>query len=99
MRGKYRAAEYARPSPTRLSREQKLLIDQQLQAQEGSLAGATHRLATSGDVDQSLETMGIASVVLDQSSRPREPEKKEPDAQSDAAVQAILTILNQPTPQ
>jgi hypothetical protein len=94
-----RAAEYTRPSPTRLSPEQKLLIDQQLLASEASLAGATHRLATSGNVDQSLETMGIASVVLDQSSKPKDPEKKEDDPKSDAAVQAILTILNQPPPQ
>lgn len=90
-----RAAEYTRPSPTRLSPEQKLLIDQQLQAREE----AGRRLASSGQVDGSLEGMGIASIVLDQSTRPREPEKKDADPQSDAGVQAILTILNQPPPQ
>jgi hypothetical protein len=94
-----RAAQYARPSPTRLSPEQKLLIDRQLQAREESLADATHRLATSGDSDNSLDSMGIASIVLDQGTRPREPEKKEPDPQQDPAVQAILTVLNAAPPQ
>jgi hypothetical protein len=90
-----RAAEYVRPSPTRLSPEQKLMVDQQLQAREE----AVRRLANSGQVDGSIEGMGIASIVLDQSTKQKEPEKKPPDAPSDAAVQAILTILNQVPPQ
>ena len=95
-----RAAQYARPSPTRLSPEQKLLIDRQLQAREESLADATNRLATSGDADNSLDGMGIASIVLDQGNKPAEqPEKKSPDPLQDPAVQAILTILNAPPPQ
>lgn len=89
-----RAAEYARPSPTRLSPEQKLLADQQLQAREE----AVQRLANSGEVDGSMEGMGIAAIVLDR-TKPSEPEKKPPDAQSDAAVQAIMTILTQAPPQ
>jgi hypothetical protein len=93
-----RAAQYARPSPTRLSPEQKLLIDRQLQAREESLADATHRLATSGDADNSLDGMGVASIVLEQGSKPTEPEEKGPDPQQDPAVQAILTILNAPPP-
>ena len=90
-----RAAEYVRPSPTRLSPEQKLMVDQQLQAREE----AVRRLANSGQVDGSIEGMGIASIVLDQSTKQNEPEKKPPEAQSDAAVQAIMTILNQAPPQ
>jgi len=90
-----RAAEYVRPSPTRLSPEQKLMVDQQLQAREE----AGRRLANSGQVDGSIEGMGIASIVLDQSAKQNEPEKKPPDAQSDATVQAIMTILNQAPPQ
>jgi hypothetical protein len=90
-----RAAEYVRPSPTRLSPEQKLMVDQQLQAREV----AARRLANSGQVDGSIEGMGIASIVLDQSTKQNEPEKKPPEAQSDAAVQAIMTILNQAPPQ
>jgi hypothetical protein len=90
-----RAAEYVRPSPTRLSPEQKLMVDQQLQAREE----AARRLANSGQVDGSIEGMGIAAIVLDQSTKQNEPEKKPPEAQSDAAVQAIMTILNQAPPQ
>lgn len=90
-----RAAEYVRPSPTRLSPEQKLLADQQLQAREEAL----RRLASSGEVDGSMEGMGIAAIVLDQSTKRNEPEKKPPDAQSDAAVQAIMTVLTQSPPQ
>ena len=37
--------------------------------------------------------------VLDQSTKQNEPEKKPPEAQSDATVQAIMTILNQAPPQ
>ena len=85
-----RAAQYSRPSPTRLSPEQKLLIDQQLQANEE----ASRRLATSGEVDGSLEGMGIASIVLDR-NKPDEPEKKpQPDPEAAAAAQAVLAIIN-----
>jgi len=84
-----RAAQYSRPSPTRLSPEQKLLIDQQLEAREE----AARRLANSGEVDGSLEGMGIASIVLDQ-NKPEEPETKQPDPEAAAAAQAVLAILN-----
>jgi len=86
-----RSAEFTRASPTELSPEQKLLIDQQMLARESDLSTVTRRLASSGDPN-SIEGMGVASVVLTQ-NRPEEPKKPDHDAQTDAAIQAIVTVL------
>ena len=86
-----RSAEFTRASPTELSPEQKLLIDQQMLARESGLSTVTRRLASSGDPN-SIEGMGVASVVLTQ-NRPEEPKKPDHDAQTDAAIQAIVTVL------
>lgn len=92
-----RSAEFTRPSPTELSPEQKLLIDQQLLARESDLSTVTRRLADSGDPN-SIEAMGVASVALTQ-NRPEEPKKPEQDAQTEAAIQAIVTVLGVQPPQ
>ncbi|MGN6155367.1 MAG: hypothetical protein ACTHN4_06500 [Sphingomicrobium sp.] len=92
-----RSADYARPSPTELSPEQKLMIDQQLLASEDSLSSATRRLANSGDPN-SIEAMGVASVVLTQ-NQPEAQKKPELDPQADAAIQAIISTLNVAPPQ
>lgn len=86
-----RSAEFTRASPTELSPEQKLLIDQQMLARESDLLTVTRRLASSGDPN-SIQGMGVASVVLTQ-NRPEEPKKPDHDAQTDAAIQAIVTVL------
>jgi hypothetical protein len=91
-----RAAEYRRPPPTRLSPEQKLMIDQQLRAEED----ATQRLVQSGDSGNNLESMGIASVVLDRQNREEEAKKDEQDQQNQAAMQALVNVLQAtPPPQ
>jgi hypothetical protein len=89
-----RSAEFAKPSPSELSPEQKLLIDQQLLAREGDLSSATRRLANSGDTDNDIAAMGVASVVLARN----QPETKNPeqDPQTDAAIQAFIGALTQP---
>ncbi len=92
-----RSAEFTRPSPTELSPEQKLLIDQQLLARESNLSTVTRRLADTGDPN-SIEAMGVASVALTQ-NRPDEPKKPEKDAQTEAAIQAIVTVLGVQPPQ
>jgi hypothetical protein len=92
-----RSAEFTRPSPTELSPEQKLLIDQQLLARESNLSTVTRRLADTGDPN-SIEAMGVASVALTQ-NRPDEPKKPEQDAQTEAAIQAIVTVLGGQPPQ
>lgn len=91
-----RAAEYRRAPVTELSPEQKLLIDQQLRAN----ADAAQQLARSGDPDNNVDAMGIASIVLTQNKEPKAPDKKQPDPQADAAVQAIIGVLQGgPPPQ
>lgn len=91
-----RSAEFARPSPTELSPEQKLMIDQQMLARE-DLSSATRRLANSGD-PKSIEGMGVAAIVLDQ-GQPKEPKKPDLDPQTNADIQAVLGILTAPPPQ
>jgi hypothetical protein len=89
-----RAAEYRRPAPTELSPEQKLMIDQQLRAEES----ASQRLAQSGNPANNLDSMGIASVVLNQQGKGDEDKKAKQDEQSQAAVQALVTILQSTPP-
>ena len=92
-----RSAEFAKPSPSELSPEQKLLIDQQLLAREADISSATRRLANSGDTDNDIAAMGVASVVLTRNQP--EPKKPEQDPQTDAAIQAFISVLTTQPPQ
>jgi hypothetical protein len=90
-----RADDFARPSPTQLSPEQKLLLDQQLQTENNAVADATRRLASSGHTDNSIESLGVASIVLGQGqAQPEEQPAEEADPATDAAAQAVLQILS-----
>lgn len=91
-----RSADYARPSPTELSPEQRLMIDQQLLARE-DLSTATRRLADSGNPN-TIEGMGVASIVLDQ-GQAKQPKKPEDDPRTAAAIQAVLGALTVQPPQ
>ena len=104
-----RADEYARRERPELSPEQRLLIDQRwgrgaATAGPGrafppaDVAEATRRLATSGEPDESSESFGIASIVLQQSQPAQEPEKKAEDPADNAAVQAIIQLVTQAPP-
>ena len=94
-----RADDYTRPSPTELSPEQKLLIDQHFREQGQDLTEAAQRLAKSGEADDSTESMGIAAIVLQQSApAPEEPDKQK-DPAADAAAQAVMQIISQLPPQ
>ena len=84
-------------TPPQLSPEQKLMIDQKLRSEQG----ASQRLAQSGEPEDDLDSMGIASVVLNQQNGQDESEKKkdEQDQQSQAAIQALITVLqSNPSP-
>jgi hypothetical protein len=91
-----RADEYERPDPTQLSPEQKLLLDQQLRAAGDDIANATQRLANSGKTSDSIDAMGVASVVLDQATR--QPQAKDQDPQNEAATQAVIDFVTQMQP-
>ena len=94
-----RAEDYTRPHPTELTPEQRLLLDQELEYGGDDVADATRRLAKSGEMDSSTESMGIAAIVLRQSAPPpKEPEKPQ-DPATDAAVQAIVQLIMQSPPQ
>jgi hypothetical protein len=94
-----RADDYTRPSPTELSPEQELLIDQHLREQGQDLTEAAQRLAKSGEADDSIESMGIAAIVLQQSAPPQEEPEKPKDPAADAAAQAVMQIISQLPPQ
>ena len=93
-----RADEYARRERPELSPEQRLLIDQRWGRGAADVAEATRRLATSGEPDESSESFGIASIVLQQSQPAQEPEKKAEDSADNAAVQAIIQLVTQTPP-
>jgi hypothetical protein len=90
-----RAAEFVRPDPTTLSPEQRLLIQQRLREDPTSGANAARRLARDGDAD-SLQGLGVASIVL---NRPPAPSEEKPtDPAKDAAAEAaalVTAIINQ----
>lgn len=90
-----RAAQFSRREAPVLSPEQKLLADQQTRESAADFEQAARRLAKSGQTDNSLESLGVASVVL---ASPGEPPKKaeNPDdpAQSEAAQALINAIVN-----
>lgn len=94
-----RADDYTRPSPTELSPEQKLLIDQQLREQTDGVTEAAQKLAKSGEADDSTESMGIAAIVLRQSAPPPEEPDKQKDPATDAAAQAVIQAITQLPPQ
>jgi len=95
-----RAAEFARRDPTALSPEQRIIIEQQLRERGGSFGGAARRLAANGDDARSLESQGVASVVL--RTPPAEPGPAKPDvdpAASEAMTALVNAIVNpQPAP-
>jgi hypothetical protein len=94
-----RADEYQRPSPTELSPEQKLLLAQRWGPGAADAAEAANRLAKSGSPDNSMDSLGVASIVLNQRApADQEPEKKE-DPAVDSATQAIIQLITQTPPQ
>ncbi len=88
-----RADDYTRPDPTELSPEQRLLLEQEIEHAGEGVTDATHRLATSGETENSNEAMGIAAIVLSQQAPPpKEPGKPE-DPANQAAVAAIIQMI------
>lgn len=90
-----RAAEFERRR-AQMSPEQRLLIDQQIRNAGETIADATRRLARSGQ-DDSLEAMGVASIVLYQPPPEKPDEEKNPGDK--ATAEAIANFLNVPPPQ
>jgi len=94
-----RADDYQRPSPTELSPEQKLLLAQQWGPGAADAAEAADRLAKAGSADKSTDSLGIASIVLQQSQPAQQDDKKqEEDPATNPAVQAIIQLVTQTPP-
>ena len=93
-----RADDYARPAPTELSPEQKLLIAREWGP--GAAEAAANRLAKSGSAEGTADSLGIAAIVLRQAQPAKQDDQKQEDdaASTNPAVQAIIQILTQ-TPQ
>ena len=91
-----RAAEFSRPAPTELSPEQRLLLDQEMR--EGALdtRSATRRLATTGQPDNSLEALGVASIALQATSNQAKKDEKEDAAKAAEAEAIVNAVINQP---
>ena len=94
-----RSAEFAPPAPTPLSPEQRILIENQAQAEAS--AGAIRRLSTRGDAN-AFSDQALASTVLDsaQAAPPATSETEPASETMDAAMAAIIeAIARQGTPQ
>lgn len=63
------------------------------------LQRGNQQLAKSGDSANNADAMGIAGLVLQHNDEPKTPDKDKPDAPSDAAVQAVISVLQGTPPQ
>jgi len=89
-----RADEYTRLPPPELTPEQHLLLDQQSRDDQENVDDAAHRLATTGDADDSNEAFAIAAIVLRRPEPQPEPDKQE-DPTAKAAVEAAIQLATQ----
>lgn len=89
-----RSAEFARPDPATLSPEQRLLLEQEVR--EGALDPVTgaRKLARTGQAEESLAAMGVASTIMQPQADT--PEQRKPDEDVSKAVEIIGAIINQP---
>lgn len=98
-----RADEFDAPRAPELSPEQRLLLQQQMGDQASSANSAARRLAATGITDNSLESLGVASIVIGQGLEPAEDAKPPEKAAPDGAAAVVMGIINQiggsPPPQ
>lgn len=84
-----RAQQFARPDPTKLSPEQRLLVDQRLR-ESASVLLATRRPADWADMPDNKDAQAVASAVLDPPGVARE----EPVAPESAeAIEALVRAI------
>jgi hypothetical protein len=90
-----RSAEFKRPAPAQLSPEERLLVEQRLRERPAGARGAARRLAEQGEDAGSLESQGVASVVLRNAApAQREPQPRdETQGLSQEAAAVVNAIL------
>lgn len=88
-----RAAQFSRREAPVLSPEQKLLADQRTRESAADFEQAARRLAKSGETDNSLESLGIASVVLGSPAAPPKKREEPDDPAKSEATQAIINAI------
>lgn len=91
-----RSAEYARPSPTALSPEQRLLIYQRAREEAATGSGSAGHVRQALDPDD-LEAQGVASLVLprDQTEKPADKPAEEPSMADQAVLDIVQAITQQ----
>lgn len=91
-----RASAFKGSEAPELSPEQKILLEQS-ELERKSYEAAARRLATTGDDADSLESQGVAFVVL----RPpaREEQEKPQEKPSEAEAAAVINAILNPAPQ
>jgi hypothetical protein len=89
-----RSSEFARPDPTVLSPEQRLLLEQEIGRDALDPVSGARRLATTGVADESLAAMGVAAVVM--GTKDDAPEKTKQEEDVAKAAEVVGAILNQP---
>lgn len=89
-----RASEFAGKEPPKLSPEQRLLLDERLRETAADFESAAKRLALTGQSDKSLESLGVASMVLSTPAEPPKKDKPEEPAVNDATAAIINAIVN-----
>lgn len=90
-----RADEFAPREAMPLSPEQRILIEQQRSANAYRSKNASRRLATSGTASDTLESQGIASLVLHAPSPDKAPEPIDDQNGLDAAAALVKGVLGQ----
>jgi hypothetical protein len=91
-----RSSEFARPDPSALSPEQKLLLEQEIRERVLDPVSGARKLATTGEAEESLAAMGVAAAVM----KPKEeaPADRKPDEETaKAAAEIIGAIIAQPS--
>lgn len=88
-----RSAEFARPDPTALSPEQRLLADQGRRETSSSPRLAVRRLAETGVASDSEEAQGVASLVLRPPTSREDVAAAQERSISEAAAAALVSAI------
>lgn len=88
-----RSAEFIRPEPVSLSPEQRLLVEKRLRDAPANSRNAARRLGGSS-TDNSIETQGVASVMLGMSRVGEERPVAAEDQQAVEAAAIVNAIIN-----
>jgi hypothetical protein len=93
-----RASAFKGSEAPQLSPEEKILLEQS-ELERKSYEAAARRLATSGDDSDSLETQGVAFVVLRPPAREEQEKPEDKPTEVEAAAAGLVEAILNPAPQ